>query len=214
MIAFDGFNDGNEVLQELELRGMVLDVGGGATADWVEGTLHSLGNDPSWQPTHLGDANETFPFDDAAYDSVLSFNTLEHIWNEESALHEIHRVLKPGGWAYIGVPFLFRVHGYPSDYHRHTCHWWDQKLEQVGFAREAIRIEPLVWDMLGTGFALTEFWAARTRARGLRFIRRAVLLAFGVAYQQLRWGSKPIDSDYIQHESDHALGYFISAQKP
>lgn len=45
-------------------------------------------------------------FSDESIDYVLSFDVLEHIPNYQTALAEIHRVLRPGGALLLSVPFL------------------------------------------------------------------------------------------------------------
>jgi SAM-dependent methyltransferase len=42
---------------------------------------------------------------DVSFDRVVSVSTIEHIRDVESAVREIHRVLKPGGLAVLTVPF-------------------------------------------------------------------------------------------------------------
>ena len=44
------------------------------------------------------------PFEDNIFDSVVSFQVIEHIKDDATYLKEIHRVLKPGGKAYISTP--------------------------------------------------------------------------------------------------------------
>src|SRR6185503_8706616 len=44
------------------------------------------------------------PFRDRSFDAVYSMGTIEHFQNPEEALREIHRVLRPGGRAVVGVP--------------------------------------------------------------------------------------------------------------
>jgi SAM-dependent methyltransferase len=44
------------------------------------------------------------PFPEATFDAVYSMGTIEHFPDSETALSEIHRVLKPGGRAIVGVP--------------------------------------------------------------------------------------------------------------
>lgn len=43
-------------------------------------------------------------FPDSHFDTVLSIHVLEHIKNDITALQEIYRVLKKGGWALIAIP--------------------------------------------------------------------------------------------------------------
>ena len=44
------------------------------------------------------------PFDDATFHVVLCSHVLEHVEDEQRALAEIRRVLRPGGWAALMVP--------------------------------------------------------------------------------------------------------------
>jgi SAM-dependent methyltransferase len=44
------------------------------------------------------------PFADRTFDAVYSMGTVEHFDETEHAIGEIHRVLKPGGIAIVGVP--------------------------------------------------------------------------------------------------------------
>lgn len=49
------------------------------------------------------------PFADRAFDVVLCNHVLEHVENDIRAMEEIHRVLKPGGFAILQVPFFAPV---------------------------------------------------------------------------------------------------------
>jgi SAM-dependent methyltransferase len=44
------------------------------------------------------------PFGDGSFDAVLAIDVLEHIPDDLAALRELHRVLRPGGWALLRVP--------------------------------------------------------------------------------------------------------------
>lgn len=64
----------------------------------------------------LADA-ENLPFNDEAFDVVYTFGTIHHTPDTQKAIDEIYRVLKPDGYAIIGVYnkysafFLFSVLG-------------------------------------------------------------------------------------------------------
>jgi len=46
------------------------------------------------------------PFDEHSFDCVLCNHVMEHLTDDRQAMKEIYRVLKPGGWAIIQVPFF------------------------------------------------------------------------------------------------------------
>lgn len=49
------------------------------------------------------------PFEDNHFDVVLCNHVLEHVTDDMKAMREIYRVLKPGGWALMQVPFFSPV---------------------------------------------------------------------------------------------------------
>lgn len=53
-------------------------------------------------------------------DTVLSFDTLEHVEYPVKAMEEVYRILKPGGIAIISSVMNFRIHDHPYDYWRFT----------------------------------------------------------------------------------------------
>ena len=46
------------------------------------------------------------PFAENSFDVVLCNHVLEHVQDDIQALREICRVLKPGGWSILQVPFF------------------------------------------------------------------------------------------------------------
>ncbi len=45
-----------------------------------------------------------FPFEDNSFDTIVTFQVIEHVKDDEGFVQEIHRVLKPGGRALITTP--------------------------------------------------------------------------------------------------------------
>lgn len=53
-----------------------------------------------------GNVEERFPFDDAMFDAVFAGEIIEHIFDVDTMLSEIFRVLKPGGLFVVTTPNL------------------------------------------------------------------------------------------------------------
>jgi SAM-dependent methyltransferase len=65
----------------------------------------SLGNNNGGHAPALLRADiRELPFADGSFDAVYTMGTIEHIDEYREAIREVHRVLKPGGRAVIGVP--------------------------------------------------------------------------------------------------------------
>jgi len=137
-----------EAMNDVEISGNVLDLGGGENSKYradlpQDIDYKSINIDPDINPTWLVNPGEPFPVEDNTFDCCICLNTLEHVFDARFLLGEIQRVLKPGGKVYITVPWIFRIHGHPDDYSRHTPSWWVQALGEAGFS--AASILPLVW---------------------------------------------------------------------
>jgi SAM-dependent methyltransferase len=48
----------------------------------------------------------SIPFEPDTFDVVMCNHVLEHVENDILAMKEVYRVLKPGGWAILQVPFM------------------------------------------------------------------------------------------------------------
>jgi len=96
-----------------------------------------------WAGVVNGDALD-LPFDDGAFDRVIVSEVLEHIWDDERALVEIARVVRPGGRVAVTVPtrwpervswaINWRYHDTPGGHVRiYRQHELELKLERAGF---------------------------------------------------------------------------------
>lgn len=123
-------------------RGTVLDVGCSdqRVRHYLSDRVQYLGFDylqtaSEWygtRPAVYGDAH-ALPFAGASVDTVLLLDVLEHLRSPEQCLHEINRVLRPGGTLIIKVPFMYPIHDAPLDFQRWTRFGLAQLGEKCGF---------------------------------------------------------------------------------
>lgn len=117
----------------------IVDIGGGLRADagrsnrleaknaWLANYFKSvnyrvLDKVADYHPDIVGDIHQ-LPFADSSLDAVICLAVLEHVEEPAKAMKEIYRVLKPGGYAFIYVPFLYYYHpmkNYYRDFYRFT----------------------------------------------------------------------------------------------
>jgi SAM-dependent methyltransferase len=217
-----------EAIDGLSLVGRVLDIGG----DWrsgyhellrVRGEIETININEKLKPTYLADLENPLPFEEGFFDHVLSLNTFEHIMNDEMAISEAIRVIKKEGTFHFMVPFCYRVHGSPHDFHRHTAYWWSKIIAGVGV--NEYKIEPLVWDRRSSAYAIM----------GLKGLIRAVLMFMALVdigdwarrlkdffpfLRALPWrpGAARVSADereviIYKSAASFALGYYISGKK-
>jgi SAM-dependent methyltransferase len=60
------------------------------------------------------------PIRDNSFDCVLCTGTLEHVRDPPQAVRELFRILRPGGFVHVDVPFMQAYHPDPTDYWRFT----------------------------------------------------------------------------------------------
>jgi len=76
---------------------------------------------------------KTIPFEDKSFDSILSNQVFEHVFNPNQFLKEINRVTKMGGKFLITVPFVWDEHEQPYDYARYSSFGLKHILAENGF---------------------------------------------------------------------------------
>ena len=117
----------------------VVDIGGGLriskekgnrydkTKEWILPLVEKVDYkvlDPvsDYNPDIVGDIHD-LPFSDNSQEAIICIAVLEHVENPIKAVREMHRVLKPGGFCFVYIPFLYYYHadiGYYKDYWRFT----------------------------------------------------------------------------------------------
>jgi len=73
------------------------------------------------------------PFKDNFFDSIISNQVFEHVFNPNLFMTEAYRVLKPGGMMLLTAPFMWDEHEQPFDFARYTSFGLQSILEKNGF---------------------------------------------------------------------------------
>lgn len=63
---------------------------------------------------------DALPFEDEYFDCVICTEVLEHCRDPRAVVRELHRTLRPGGYAFVTTPFLVHLHEMPFDFYRFT----------------------------------------------------------------------------------------------
>ncbi|HEY5383488.1 MAG TPA: class I SAM-dependent methyltransferase [Candidatus Paceibacterota bacterium] len=82
------------------------------------------------------------PFKDGTVDMVICETVLEHVGNAQEVIKEIKRVLKPGGYIYISVPFVYPFHASPDDFHRWSIPGLKMEFEGFSVAKSGMCAGP------------------------------------------------------------------------
>lgn len=137
MIWDDFFRE--KLVKILTEKREVIDIGGGLRIDPAKNNRENKANAwilpyltkidykvldkvPDFHPDIVGDIHE-LPLKDGSVDAIVCIAVLEHVEEPQKAVREMYRVLKPGGYCFIYVPFLFYYHpmnGYYKDFYRFT----------------------------------------------------------------------------------------------
>jgi SAM-dependent methyltransferase len=91
----------------------------------------------------LADAH-SLPFEDNTFGYVYSMAVFEHLHSPWLAAEEIHRILKPGGKAFVITAFMQHMHGYPNHYFNMTL----SGLKQIFKNFEIESLRPSKWSSL------------------------------------------------------------------
>ncbi|GAB4092303.1 class I SAM-dependent methyltransferase [Flaviaesturariibacter terrae] len=76
---------------------------------------------------------KTLPFTDSYFDGIFTTEVVEHIFNLESIIPELARVLKPGGELLLTCPFAMPEHEVPADFARYTSFAIQDLFRRNGF---------------------------------------------------------------------------------
>ena len=144
-------------------------------------------------PDVVGSAT-AIPLGDAAFDTVVCTEVLEHVPDPLQAFREMYRVLKPGGYLILSTPMYWPRHEAPYDYFRYP---YDGLLHLVKTG----------------GFELVELY---NRGRSYAFIGQVIQQTQPIAARPVTWliNRFVVWCDlHLQHDI-HTLGWTLVAQRP
>lgn len=137
--ARKGLFDNISVLAKY-MNGKILDIGCGQkpyeqlfnSSLYIGLEINTLENRKNKKADYFYDGS-TFPFRDNEFDSVITNEVFEHVFNPDNFLSEIYRILKPGGMLLMTVPFIWDEHEKPFDYARYSSFGLRYIIEKFGF---------------------------------------------------------------------------------
>jgi len=115
-------------------------------------------------------AADAVPVVDGAADAVLSSQVIEHLPEPESALHELNRVLKTGGFLFISFPFLYPLHVAPFDFFRYSRHGFEAMCGRHGFEIIEEHRQGGFWDLASVYCGVYFGSLERSVSRGVPFL--------------------------------------------
>ena len=115
-----------------------------------------------------------FPFSDEKFNAILCNQVLEHVFNPDQFLSEIHRVMMPNAKMLLTVPFLWDEHEQPYDYARYSSFGLKALLEKNGF--RVLNHEKLGTD-ISTLFQLTNAYLYKISEHWNKYLRLVFTLS-------------------------------------
>jgi SAM-dependent methyltransferase len=122
------------------LEGKLLDVGCGSkpyeracsVKEYIGVEIENEANRDNPKVDYFYDG-KTLPFEDKSFDSIITNQVFEHVFNPHIFLKEINRVTKIGGQMLMTVPFVWDEHEQPFDYARYSSFGLKHILAEEGF---------------------------------------------------------------------------------
>jgi SAM-dependent methyltransferase len=115
------------------------------------------------------------PLPDGSIDTIISTQTLEHVYDFHGYLADCYRLLRTDGRLILTVPMQWRLHEGPFDFWRFTRYGIDRKLRDLGY--EVVLVEPCggAYSLIGQIF-LSHLAETRTTRKWItRVINRSAL---------------------------------------
>ena len=155
---------------------------------------------------HVTTSVDALPFDDSTVDVLVSIAVLEHVRAPGQMINEFFRVLRPGGTAYIFVPFIQGFHASPHDYQRYTLPGLENQLGAFEIVHRVV-VGPtsgLIW--------IASEWTAIVLSFGSRKLQAVLALGFAALLSPLKF--LDVGLRHFPGAENISTGFFLAAQKP
>jgi len=123
--------------------------------------------DVEWDGAHI-------PLDDSSVDSAMATEVLEHCPDPGAVLRETRRILKPGGFFFFTVPFIWPLHCVPFDHYRYTPFAMERLLREAGFSSVCIHA------MGGWDASLAQMFGLWIERRPMPRLKKTILARLAV----------------------------------
>lgn len=136
------------------------------------------------------------PLQDKSIDAIMCTEVLEHVPNPIQVLHEFKRLLKPGGYLLITVPFVSFTHFAP--YHFATGlsrFFFEHHLSELDFAIDNIELNGNYFEFLAQENRRIKSVAKKYAGKNLTFIEK-IIIHLNLAVLQ-RLSKKDINSSEL-----------------
>ena len=155
---------------------------------------------------HVATSADALPFQDSSVDVLVSIAVLEHVKAPAEMIDEFFRVLRPGGIAYVFVPFIQGFHASPHDYQRYTLPGLEHQLGAFKIVHRVV-VGPtsgLIW--------IASEWTALALSFGSRRLQGVLALGFAALLSPLKF--LDVALRHFPGAENISTGFFLGAQKP
>jgi SAM-dependent methyltransferase len=169
-------------------------------------------------------STDRLPFDDGSFDTVLCNQVAEHVPHPLHFLADLARVLRAGGKLILTVPFSYRVHAVPHDFHRFTRFALERYCAELNLHVDRLTPRGLFWSVVGQ--KLASHIALRVARLGGDIQRAGALRYEATMQQRPRYWTLPVAGpaivtittmarvlDALDPDDSDTLGYLLIATK-
>jgi SAM-dependent methyltransferase len=147
------------------------------------------------------------PIENDTVDCIFNMAMLEHVPDPEVIVHEMKRIIKPGGTVIAAVPFMQPFHAAPGDYYR----WTAPGLETLFSAFTGVTVKIAAGPTSGMLWVLEE-WLALLFSCGSKRLHDLWFVVFMIGFFPLKY----LDCFmvHLPFASNCSSSFYIVAGKP